>query len=342
MKLVTKNKLKRQLGGAITAGILTAIFMYVVIYSGSTSIYSGLCMGFFIYIGSSFYSDYIERRFLRKANLILVLLMNVVIKVLIIFIVAWIFVWLFYLKADLSLVIMNFSFLFRSYFIIGIIFGLLLSFIFNFYAMVSTLVGPQVLGKLLIGMYHRPTETKRVFMFLDITSSTTIAEKIGHLKFLSLVNDFFFDIAEPIQKTKGEIYKYVGDEVIVTWKLKNAMINANCVNCFFMIDQLLEDRKEYYLKKYGLVPGFKAGMHGGIAVTGQLGYIKREIAYMGDVLNTSARIEEACKTFNKRFLVSEDLIAQIEVPQGIQKTEVGKVLLRGKENEMKLFSLEKG
>jgi adenylate cyclase len=188
-------------------------------------------------------------------------------------------------------------------------------------------------------MYRNPIEVDRVFMFLDIKSSTAIAEKIGHQKFLSLVNDFFYDITEPIFQTKGEIYKYVGDEAIITWKTKDAVSDANCIKCFFLIQKTIEKKASYYQNKYGVVPEFKAGLHGGLAVTGELGYTKREIAFMGDVVNTAARIEEACKTFDEPILVSEDLVNQMNRQDAYTFKEAGKAKLRGKEKEMALFKV---
>ncbi|MFP4365353.1 MAG: hypothetical protein ACLFR1_15935 [Spirochaetia bacterium] len=54
-------------------------------------------------------------------------------------------------------------------------------------------------------------------MFLDLTSSTAIAERIGHVQFLSLLRDFFMDVSEAVIAHGGEIYKYVGDEAIILW-----------------------------------------------------------------------------------------------------------------------------
>jgi len=70
-------------------------------------------------------------------------------------------------------------------------------------------------------------------MFLDIKSSTTIAERIKHKKYFELLNDFFNDVTDPIIYNKGEIYQYVGDEITVSWKLENGVDNFNCINCFF-------------------------------------------------------------------------------------------------------------
>lgn len=340
MNLIAKQELKNTLTGAVISGLLTAVFMYVLFFRGYQSIAAGACIGFFTYLGIAFYTNKIVKRYLRKANLFVLLIINSLVQVLIIFINAWLFVGIFYVGGDFNKMIGNFPNLLGSYFIIGILFGLLLSVFFNFYYIVTTLIGKNILGKLFVGMYRNPLETDRVFMFLDIASSTSIAEKTGHLKFLSLVNDFFTDIAEPIRQTKGEIYKYVGDEVIVTWKTKDAIQHANCIRCFLLIDELMLKRSDYYLKKYDIVPGYKAGLHGGLAVTGELGYTKREIAYMGDVLNTTARIEEACKIFDKRLLISEVIMQQLELPVQVIATEVGNVKLRGKTNEMRLFSIE--
>lgn len=341
MKLITQKLILRRLGGATLSAVLTAVFMYLLVYRGLVSIYAGLCIGFFIYLIINLYNYFVEKRYVRKLNLLLIMLINVTVQVLVIFMVAFFFVWYFYLGSNLEIVYLNFNYLLKSWFLYGIIFGLLASFMFNVYEIISTLVGPHILRKLLFGFYKNPRETNRLFMFLDIRSSTTIAEKIGPSKFMSMVDDFFFDIAEPVQKTRGEIYKYVGDEVIITWKMNEGLKNAHAAQCFFLLEDLIETRRTYYLKKYGVVPEFKAGLHGGKVITGQLGYVKREIAYMGDVLNTTARIEEACKTFGKKLLASGDVMELMKLPSGIMKTQVGNVKLRGKENELSLFALDR-
>ena len=341
MNPTLNQHLKNQLIGASISGGLTAIFMYVLFYQGHQSLVAGFCIGFFVYIGISAYTTNIERKFLGKANLFIVLLINSLAQILIIFIIAWFFVGIFYLDGKFSKMMINFTDLISGFFSIGILFGVVLSVFFNFYSIVTTIIGKNILGKLFLGMYRNPTETDRIFMFLDITSSTSIAEKIGHLKFLSLVNDFFYDIIEPIRETKGEIYKYVGDEVIITWKTKEGVDKVNCVRCFFLIEDKINQKAEYYSSKYGIVPGFKAGMHGGLVVTGELGFTKREIAFMGDVVNTTARIEEACKTFSKRFIISEYLVQKIGSIPDIIFTHVGNVKLRGKEAELNLFAAEK-
>lgn len=339
MKPEQASQLRSTFRSGLISAVITAIFMYFIYFPGWQSIAAGLCIGFSIPVSLGFYYTYIMRKYLTRGNLLVLLTINTLVHLVVILVIAVIFVVIFYMKGNIFQVLENKHFWVSKEFLVGIGFGLIMSLVFNFFYILDTLIGRHILGKFFIGMYKQPREVERIFMFLDIKSSTSIAEKIGHLKFLSLVNDFFYDIAEPVRLTKGEIYKYVGDEAIITWKMSDGLSDANCVRCFLMIYDTIKTKSAYYKRKYGLVPEFKAGLHGGFSVTGELGYTKREIAFMGDVLNTTARIEEACKTFDKNLLISEVMVKTLANQSDIQFTEVGNVKLRGKEQKVLLYGL---
>jgi len=181
-------------------------------------------------------------------------------------------------------------------------------------------------------------EVDRIFMFLDIISATSIAEKLGHIKYFELLNDFFDDLAEPIEIHKGEIYQYVGDEVVVSWPLKEGIDNANCIQCFFNIMDTLNGLTEKYMDKYKLIPGFKAGMHCGKVTTGVVGTYKKEIVYTGDVLNTTSRIEGQCNLYKVNLLFSKDLKDKIKPFDGNEFVEMGEINLRGKKSHIALYT----
>jgi adenylate cyclase len=335
MDISLQRKLTELLTGSIISGVLTALFMLFLIGFDFKPALAGFCIGFFTYIAIHLYKTRLEPRYFRNTNLIVLFFINTIVQVFIILVMTLIFVGLIFLEGDYSYFFMEHTVLFRRIYLIGLIYGLVLSMIFSFLSIVSTIIGKNILPKLFMGRYRKPVEEERIFMFLDISSSTSIAEKIGHLQYLSLLNDFFYDVVDPVYRTKGEIYKYVGDEVIITWKMKNGLKDGNCVRCFMYIDEKIKNRSAYYNEKYGLVPGFKAGIHCGKAVIGEIGLVKREIAYIGDVLNTTARIESECNNLNRRLLISQDLESLIDIP-GLEVA--GTVKLRGKEKEMKLFS----
>jgi len=185
------------------------------------------------------------------------------------------------------------------------------------------------------------SEVERVFMFLDITSSTSIAENLGHIKYFELLNDFFKDLANPIETHKGEIYQYVGDEVVVSWALEEGIDEANCLHCFFDILDTIDDLSYKYLEKYEMVPTFKAGMHYGKVSTGTIGTIKKEIIYTGDVLNTTSRIEGQCNQHNVNLLLSKDLMNKIPNENQFEFVEIGEISLRGKASYVTLFTSQR-
>jgi class 3 adenylate cyclase len=182
------------------------------------------------------------------------------------------------------------------------------------------------------------SEVERIFMFLDITSSTSIAENLGHVKYFELLNDFFNDLAKPIASHKGEIYQYVGDEVVVSWAFEEGIKDANCLHCFFDILDTIDDLSFKYLEKYEMVPTFKAGMHYGKVSTGTIGTIKKEIIYTGDVLNTTSRIEGQCNQHNVNLLLSKDLIHKLPNENQFEFVEIGEISLRGKASFVTLFT----
>ena len=206
---------------------------------------------------------------------------------------------------------------------------------------ISEKYGPGILWDILLGKYHKPKDEERIFMFLDIRSSTTIAETLGHNKYFQLLKKFFSDITDTILYRKGEIYQYVGDEMVISWKMKNGLKNNNCINCFFEVKKDIEKQAPAYMKKFGMVPGFKAGIHKGAVTVGEIGVIKKEIAFSGDVLNTSSRIQNECNRYNADLLVSEDLLHCLSLDKNIEVEEIGEIELKGKLKKAMLFSLKK-
>ena len=204
---------------------------------------------------------------------------------------------------------------------------------------VSDSFGYGVLHNFILGRYNQPKEERRIFMFLDLRSSTAIAEKLGHIKYHNLLNDFIDDINDSIIFSKGEIYQYIGDEVTVSWTMKNGIENENCLQCFFNIVDEIKNKSSRYLERYNLIPDFKTGLHCGEVTIGEVGVIKKEIVFTGDVLNTTARIQELCNTYNVRLLVSKKLIDILRVENSYLVKAIGEITLRGKSAKDVLYSV---
>jgi|SRR6185436_4215038 len=236
-------------------------------------------------------------------------------------------------RYNVMLFFFNFSFWGVEIFIASIILVSL------FYMEVSENLGVAVLNNFFTGKYHTPKEEERIFMFLDMKSSTTIAENLGHVKYYRMLNKYYADLSGPIVKHSGEIYQYVGDEVIVSWKLKNGLQNNSCIRCFFAMKESLRKQTSQYNEKFGLTPEFKAGFHYGKVTAGEIGVIKKDITFTGDVLNTASRIQGLCNTHKVDLLVSGQLMEKMNLPPGFQVTNLGEAELRGRDERITLFTI---
>lgn len=209
-----------------------------------------------------------------------------------------------------------------------------------FLLQVNDKFGPGILIKFLMGKYHQPKEEERIFLFVDMRSSTTIAEKIGNAAYFNLLSDLFTDLTQTILNHEGEIYQYVGDEVVISWPLKKGIHHANCLRCFMQIQAKLTELAPIYLKKYGVAPELKAGLHYGRVTAGEVGSIKKDIIYSGDVLNTTSRIQEQCNHYKVDFLLSKQIADLIIGLHPYELLPLGNIELRGKEAAVEISTVK--
>lgn len=220
-----------------------------------------------------------------------------------------------------------------------VVFSLIAAFVFNFIYAIHELLGPKVLLRFLIGRYHRPVREERVFLFLDMVGSTHLTETLGDITFHSMLNDFYVDLTDPILRRRGEIHRYVGDEMVASWPVRDGLRNANCVLVVGEIFKALEERRAFYEDTYGVFPGFRAGLHLGPVVIGEMGSAKKEFVFVGDAVNATARIEQACRSFERNVIASGELIDRLGAPPGVMVEDLGEFEPRGRSQKMRIFSL---
>ena len=72
-----------------------------------------------------------------------------------------------------------------------------------------------------------------------------------------------------------------------------------------------------------------------------MGTVKKEIVFLGDTVNTAARIQNFCRETGDPILASATLLDRLALPPGIAKRSLGERRLRGKESEIALYALER-
>lgn len=175
-------------------------------------------------------------------------------------------------------------------------------------------------------------------MFLDLKDSTRLAERLSHSSYYEFLNRFFGDVSEAVLSSWGEIYQYVGDEVVIHWPWQKAEAS---IECFFKIKQRIELQRSAYTEHFGVTPAFRVGIHGGLVSIGETGTLKKDILYIGDVLNATSRIQEIGKKQGKEILVSENTLKPImrSIEQQYTLADMGYFEIRGRTQPIRLFNL---
>lgn len=209
----------------------------------------------------------------------------------------------------------------------------------NFILQSIEVMGDYNIIRFLTGKYRKPVVENRAFMFLDLRSSTKHAEKLGNVLYSELIRDCFRELNYLVHKFEAEIYQYVGDEIVLTWHSSVAKHNANILGMYFAYHQALKEKSEYYLTKFGFVPEFKAGCNAGEVTAAEIGIIKRDIAYHGDVINTSSRVQDMCNVLHHDLLITSSVINNEIAVKRFKIKSVGHHNLKGKEDDTELFAV---
>jgi adenylate cyclase len=209
----------------------------------------------------------------------------------------------------------------------------------QFLAQMNRMIGANVLRYFVTGVYHLPRPEERIFLFLDLHGSTALAERLGSRRYFELLRRFVDDLTEPVLDCEGEIYQYAGDEVVITWRHDVGVRAANCVRCFFAIRNVVGAGAARYRDDFGVVPRFRGGLHGGRVTAGELGDLRQQIVFVGDILNTAARLEEYAKRTGRELVVSGTLLERLELPVDVRAAHCGELELRGKDARVAAYDL---
>jgi len=220
--------------------------------------------------------------------------------------------------------------------VIVVISFLLFAALFDLFSQVALKIGPNNFWRMITGRYHSPKEEEKIFMFLDLQSSTSIAEEIGHRRYSEFIQECFKDITI-IGNFGGEVYQYVGDEAVFTWDARKKNSCLKSIEAFYAFQNKIQERREFYESKFGHVPLFKAGIHGGAVMVAEVGLLKKEIAFHGDTINTAARIQQLCNEKGKIFLASDYFEPILENAGKFSWEDMGDIILKGRNSLTKLY-----
>lgn len=349
MTLTIQQRRKLRTTGLLIIGGIVLGPVFTVFSDGFTAIFpyiNAVIIGFSVALLVALLELYVFTKRIRKLTFLTILLLRTGLYMVCITIITFlILVFARTIRYNMSFSAVLKSeefqrFMYEGHFIIIIVYILAIAFTVNFTRQMSRKMGQGVLLSFITGKYYRPIQQERIFMFMHIMHSDHIMQKLGHTQSYQFLNDFIYDVTEPILVHRGVIYQYVDDEIVVSWDMKHGLKNAHCIRTFFAAKRAIYENREHYYNQYGLVPQLQAGFHCGPVIIGEIGDIKSEIAFYGDIMNTTSRIVAQCTSLNKTLLISVHLMSKLTLPAIYESEACGHIQLKGKEKPMELHTVE--
>ena len=205
---------------------------------------------------------------------------------------------------------------------------------------IANIIGPRAFLNFVTGRYHSPVEEDRFILFVDIAGSTGLAERLGGLAIHRLLDRTFRLLTLAVVDYRGEVLNYVGDEVIVTWREQSGAIDCRPLRCFMAMRDELAQASGQFQQEYGVVPRIRGSLHFGPVIVGEIGDVKRAIVFNGDVMNTTARLEELSRSVDGGFLASRTAMERFSAKPPFAVRDLGRLPIRGRADGIDVFGIE--
>lgn len=207
---------------------------------------------------------------------------------------------------------------------------------------VEELMGRRMFVGSLLGRYERPVAEERVVLTLDLVGSTGLAERMGDLRYFRFINTTYSLMTDAVLRNEADIHKYVGDEVIFTWPMRIGVRYENCLDLYFDIQERIAHHADALKGEFGVVPHFRAALHGGRVISAQVGHTKRSLELSGDVMNSVSRILGVAKDMKVDLLVSGEMLKRL--PKATERFTFGPenvVPVKGRKREVRVHAVQR-
>ena len=320
---------------------------YVVFSDGFSSLspyFNAFAAGILIALNIAFFEFVIFAGKVKRLPFYQLFTIRVVLYVIsILFIILCVLIFSRMIKYDLNFYEVLLSDEFREYiqykdFFIVVFYAFAIVALTNFAIQMNRKMGQGILIDLITGRYYRPKKAIKVVMFLKILKTQELIESVGRLNYHRFLKEVIYDLTEVILSRHGVVYEYVDDELVLTWNPARGFSNANCIRAFFEMQEKLEAKKEVYYEKFRFLPVLVASIHVGEVIIGEIGDIKSEIKYLGDLMNTTYRILGMANS-EQKLLCTAELMESINLPIIYDFKEIGQHVLKGKSKPVTLYHL---
>jgi class 3 adenylate cyclase/nitrite reductase/ring-hydroxylating ferredoxin subunit len=192
------------------------------------------------------------------------------------------------------------------------------------------------------GANTKSGELKSVVLFFsDVAGFTRFSETLTPYDVMYLLNRYFAQVGELIERNDGYIDKFVGDGLMAIFGVDGQLdAPIRAVNAALQTLAAVDRMKPFFASMYGIEFDIRIGLHLGDAVIGSIGSPGNErLTAIGDTVNVASRVEAANKEAGTRLLVSEALYNRVK--DDVEMTDFVRVRLPGTTDRITLYEIVK-
>lgn len=206
-------------------------------------------------------------------------------------------------------------------------------------------VGPDAGRRVLNGEIRRGSlqVIRAVLWYADLRGFTALADRTPREELVSMLDEYFDCMAEPLTNHGGQVLKFMGDGMLGTFNLKDRPRQSICrdainaaAEALDAVARLNEERSRAGKPTMLL----DLALHLGDVLYGNVGSADRlDFTVVGPAVNEASRIETLCQALGSHLLISQTLAAAAKSCSD-RLVSLGRHKLRGVRESQELFTLK--
>jgi len=177
-------------------------------------------------------------------------------------------------------------------------------------------------------------------LFSDIRGFTSLSEELGARETVTMLNEYFSQMADSVLQYNGMLDKYIGDSIMAVFGVPFRSGNDadNSLNAaIHMMKKLKEFNDARGVKKLNRIE-IGIGISSGEVVVGNIGSPKRmDFTVIGDTVNLASRLEGANKVYGSQILLSQSTKNQLNEKHIFR--EVDSIRVKGKKRPVAVYEV---
>lgn len=205
-------------------------------------------------------------------------------------------------------------------------------------------VDPRIRDEILSGRVSLDGERKEAtILFADLRNFTPLVAVTPAKDLIYMLNSYFNEISQAIEKNGGLILQFIGDEVEAVFgaPLARKGHEADAVKTALDMRVRLDRLNRDFLEKGIPTMAHGVGIHTGPVLAAKVGNVDRSTySLIGDTVNMASRIQELSKQFKTDILVSQEMY---DVLKGqYEFVAMPEVKVQGKDTPIQVYSIGSG